>query len=66
MLGQLHHFLRFAPEKIPYAIDRYGKEANRLYAVLDKQLSKHEYLADAYSIADIAIFLGSIITSGNK
>lgn len=56
MLGQLHHFLRFAPEQIPYAIDRYGKEANRLYAVLDKQLSKHEYLADAYSIADIAIF----------
>lgn len=56
MLGQLHHFLRFAPEKIPYAIDRYSKEAKRLYAVLDKQLAQHEYLADTYSIADIATF----------
>jgi len=57
MLGQAHHFRAYAPEKIPYAIDRYTNEAKRLYGVLDKQLAKHEYAAGAeYTIADIATF----------
>ena len=54
MLGQTHHFLRFNPGKAPYAEERYSKENARLYAVLDKRLGEHEYLADDYSIADIA------------
>ena len=57
MLGQAHHFRLYAPEKIPYAIDRYTNEARRLYGVIDKQLSRHAFIAgDSYSIADIAIF----------
>jgi len=57
MLGQAHHFRIYAPEKIQYAIDRYTREANRLYGVIDKQLSKHAYIAgNEYTIADIAIF----------
>lgn len=57
MLGQAHHFRLYAPEKIAYAIDRYTNEARRLYGVMDKQLSKTEYLAgDEYTIADIAAF----------
>lgn len=56
MLGQTHHFLRYAPEPVPYAIERYTKEAARLYAVLDQQLSAHEYVAGAYSIADMALY----------
>ncbi|MDH4248751.1 MAG: glutathione S-transferase N-terminal domain-containing protein, partial [Deltaproteobacteria bacterium] len=56
MFGQAHHFRFYAPEKLPYAIDRYTKETTRLYRVLDKRLSDHEYLADAYSIADIATY----------
>ncbi|MGH6627081.1 MAG: glutathione S-transferase family protein [Burkholderiaceae bacterium] len=57
MLGQAHHFRMYAPEKIRYAIDRYSNEAKRLYGVIDKQLSKHRYIAGSqYSIADIAIF----------
>jgi len=57
MLGQAHHFLRFAPEVIPYAIDRYSKEAIRLYGVLNGHLRTRDWLAgDAYSIADIATF----------
>ncbi len=56
LLGQAHHFRAYAPEKIPYAIDRYTNEANRLYNVLDVRLKDHEYLADKYSIADIATF----------
>jgi len=56
MLGQTHHFRQYAPEKIPYAINRYTNEATRLYRVLDKQLSQIEYVAGEYSIADIAIF----------
>lgn len=56
-LGQAHHFKRFAKEKIPYAIDRYDKEARRLYKVLDTRLSEVPYLAgDDYSIADILTF----------
>lgn len=54
-LGQAHHFLRFAPERIPYAIQRYVAEAHRLYGVLDRRLAAQEWLAgDRYSIADIA------------
>ena len=55
--GQAHHFRRFAPEKIPYAIERYSNETRRLYGVMDKRLAVREYLAgDDYSIADIATF----------
>lgn len=56
MFGQLNHFKRFAPEKIPYAIERYEKETLRLYSVLDKRLAEHEFLGGEYSIADIATF----------
>jgi len=56
MFGQLNHFRRSAPEKIPYAIDRYEKETIRLYGVLDKQLSDRPYLCYDYSIADIAVY----------
>jgi GST-like protein len=56
MFGQVHHFLRSAPEPVPYAIERYTKEARRLYKVLDGHLGKHEYLADEYSVADIATY----------
>ena len=56
MFGQTHHFLRFAPEKVPYAIDRYSKETRRLYGVLDKHLGAAEHLAGDYSIADMATF----------
>jgi GSH-dependent disulfide-bond oxidoreductase len=57
MAGQNHHFSHYAPEKIPYAVERYVKETNRLYGVLDKQLAAHEFVAGrAYSIADMAIY----------
>ena len=57
MAGQNHHFGTFAPEKIPYAIERYEKETARLYGVLDRRLADREYVAgDAYSIADMAIY----------
>ncbi len=56
MMGQANVFYRYAPEKIPYAIDRYQREVLRLFEVLDKQLSRHEYIADDYSIADIALW----------
>jgi GST-like protein len=57
MAGQNHHFSRYAPEKLPYAIERYVKETNRLYGVLERRLAKSRYVADAdYSIADIAIY----------
>lgn len=55
MLGQNHHFNKFAAEKIPYAIDRYVSESKRLYSVLNKQLIGQKYVAGAYSIADMAI-----------
>jgi GST-like protein len=56
MLGQAHHFNVYAPERIPYAMDRYSKEANRLYGVLDRRLGKSEYVGgDDYTIADIAV-----------
>jgi GST-like protein len=56
MLGQAHHFRGYAPEKLPYAIDRYTKEAGRLYSVIDRRLGEAEYLANEYSIADMAVF----------
>ncbi|MEK7438038.1 MAG: glutathione S-transferase N-terminal domain-containing protein [Pseudomonadota bacterium] len=56
MLGQAHHFLIYAPEKIPYAMNRYSKEANRLYGVLDRRLGESEFIAcEEYTIADMAI-----------
>jgi GST-like protein len=56
MLGQAHHFLGYAPEKIPYAMDRYKNEANRLYGVIERRLGESEYIAcDEYTIADMAI-----------
>ena len=54
MQGQAHGFYRYAPEKIEYAINRYQKETFRLYQALDDQLKENEYLADDFSIADIA------------
>jgi GSH-dependent disulfide-bond oxidoreductase len=56
MFGQLNHFRRFAPEQIPYAIERYEKETLRLYGVLDRQLQDHEFICGDYSIADIATY----------
>jgi GST-like protein len=57
MLGQAHHFRIYAPQKIEYAINRYTNEAKRLYAVIDKQLSKSAFLAGSeYTIADIATY----------
>ncbi len=56
MAGQNHHFSQYAPEKIPYAINRYVNETARLYAVLDKRLSDREFIAGDYSIADIASY----------
>lgn len=57
MLGQAHHFRQYAPEPVPYAIDRYTNEAGRLYGVLDRRLGEAEYVAGPnYTIADMAIF----------
>jgi GST-like protein len=56
MQGQANVFNRYAPEKFPYAIDRYMRECRRLYEVLDRQLAKTEYLAGDYSIADMATY----------
>ena len=56
MLGQAHHFNFYAKEKVEYAMNRYSKEANRLYGVLERQLEGRDFVADDYSIADIAIF----------
>jgi GST-like protein len=56
MAGQCNHFRLYAPENIPYAIDRYTKEVERLFGVMEKRLSNRQYLAGTYSIADIASF----------
>ncbi|MFS0770760.1 glutathione binding-like protein [Sphingomonas sp. 1P08PE] len=56
MLGQNHHFNRYAPEKIPYAIDRYVRETARLYGVLDRRLAGRDFIAGEYSIADMACY----------
>lgn len=57
MAGQNHHFCHYAPQKIEYAIERYVRETNRLYSVLDQRLANHTYVGgDDYSIADMAIY----------
>lgn len=56
MFGQLNHFRKYAPEPIPYAINRYETETLRLYSVLDQQLAAHEFVCGDYSIADMAIY----------
>ncbi|OIR02661.1 disulfide-bond oxidoreductase YfcG [mine drainage metagenome] len=56
MAGQNHHFGTYAPEPIPYAIERYVKETSRLYAVLDRHLAGREFIAGDYSIADMACY----------
>ena len=56
MSGQNNHFAHYAVDKIPYAIDRYRNEVNRLYGVMNKRLAGHEYLAGPYSIADMACY----------
>ena len=56
MAGQNHHFNMYAPEKLPYAIDRYVKETNRLYGVIERRLQDRPFLAGEYSIADMASF----------
>ena len=56
MFGQVHHFVKYNKGKAPYAEERYLTEAHRLYGVLDRRLAEHEYVADAYSVADIAIW----------
>ena len=56
MLGQAHHFRDYAPEKLPYAIDRYTNESRRIYRVVDTRLKDRDYVAGEYSIADMAIY----------
>ena len=56
MLGQCHHFRNYAPEKLPYAIERYVNETSRLYRVVNKRLADRDWVAGDYSIADMAIF----------
>jgi GST-like protein len=56
MLGQAHHFRRYAPEPIPYAVERYTNEAHRIYGVIDRRLREAPYLAGEYSIADMATY----------
>lgn len=56
MAGQAHHFRLFAPKKVPYGIARYTEETTRLYGVLDRRLNGRRFIADAYSIADMAAF----------
>jgi len=56
MFGQLNHFRKYAPEQIPYAINRYETETLRLYSVLDQQLAANEFVCGDYSIADMAIY----------
>ena len=56
MFGQTHHFLRAAPDPVPYAIERYSKETRRLYGVLDKHLAGRQWLGTEYSVADMATY----------
>ena len=56
MAGQIGHFNVFAPEKVPYAIDRFTREVHRLYGVLDRRLAGRAYIVDDYSIADMAAY----------
>jgi len=65
MAGQAHHFRQYAPEKVPYAIERYTNEVNRLYGVMNKRLADRPYLTNEYSIADIAC-VGWIVPHKNQ
>ena len=56
MFGQAHHFMRAKKDEVPYGTERYGNESKRLYGVMDRHLGEHAYLADEYSIADIATY----------
>lgn len=56
MLGQVHHFRFAAPAPVPYALERYAKETQRLYGVLDRRLAQEEYVGGDYSIADMAVY----------
>jgi GST-like protein len=56
IFGQVHHYLRSAKEQVPYAIERYTRETRRLYGVLNERLEDREFLADGYSVADIATY----------
>jgi GST-like protein len=56
MAGQNHHFVQYAPEKIPYAMERYINETTRLYGVLNRRLADREFVAGAYSISDMAAY----------
>lgn len=62
MLGQAFHFRNYAPEKIPYAIERYSKEAERLFGVLDKQLQGRDFITGDYGIADMACYNWTLVT----
>ncbi|OBY26625.1 glutathione S-transferase N-terminal domain-containing protein [Leisingera sp. JC1] len=67
MAGQAHHFLKYAPEDLPYAKDRYRNEVARLYGVLDRQLAENEYAAGAdYTIADMAIWPWASLWEGQQ
>ncbi|WP_421867792.1 glutathione binding-like protein [Motiliproteus sp.] len=66
MAGQNHHFVQYAPESVPYAIERYVNETNRLYGVLDKRLEGREWIADEYSIADMAIYPWTVNHQGQR
>ena len=66
MAGQAHHFLKYAPERIPYAMDRYRSEVNRLYGVLDRRLADREHVAGDYSIADMAIWPWASLWQGQE
>ncbi|ELS04680.1 glutathione S-transferase [Xenococcus sp. PCC 7305] len=65
MFGQLGHFRNAAPEKVPYAISRYEKEAQRLLGVLEHQLTDKTYIAITYSIADIATYPWVAVTTSS-
>jgi len=64
MAGQCNHFRAYAPEKIPYAIERYTNEVNRLYGVMDTRLGEREFLAGPYSIADMAAWCWALLWEG--
>ncbi len=66
MAGQNHHFSQYAPTKIPYAIDRYVKETNRLYGVLNQRLADRQFMAGEYSIADMATYLVGLFPTSAK
>jgi GST-like protein len=71
MAGQAHHFIKYAPhmdppQDLPYAKDRYRSEVARLYGVLDRQLAQHDYVAGAYSIADMAIWPWASLWEGQE